>query len=530
MVRQYFLQGVVTLWFVVFSPFAHSFNPLESLSKALNSDAGQTSRDKAGHAQATGSSRAAQLNRGSASERQVVYEGYAREMLPIKQLIAEGKIDDAIETKKKQYPKPEDHDVLAHLELGALSLDAAKFQEARDHFTHAERGQVEQKDRSTVGGFFSSVRDTTVSTLTGNEELGEYLGPGFERVLMLNYKSIAYMLDGDRNAYNVTRRAIDLQNIEKKKFDEQVRAAEQEISERKKEQQANGNDLQKVGFDAVVEEQYQAADKLAKKVPSAFVNPFGFYMAGVVQELDSYEDKSLRDNARISYQKALELNPNSSVIKQAVDSLKKPPRKDHRLVHVVVGDGFSPEKKLLKFDLSMGLAMPTEIELPIYEPVASKVHRIEVQTTKGKRWAKLSEVADISALALRYQQDASPLAQLRMMTTVIRNVVEGHAWNQAAKQSGLFGGLVMAVKKERDAMVHPDMRAWTTLPSRLLAARFYVPEWVSIIKLIVYDKQGRVLNSRVVKIDKNSHNFVYARTIDETLYTTSSDKMWVGMR
>lgn len=530
MVRQYFLQGVVSLLFVVCSPAAHSFNPFESLSKALNSDTGQTSQDDTGGAQPAGSTQSGRLNRGSASGRQVVYEGYARDMLPVKQKLADGEIDDAIETKQKQYPKPEDHDVLAHLELGALSLDAAKFREAQDHFTHAEQGQVEQKDRSTVGGFFSSVRDTTISTVTGNEELGEYQGPGFERVLMLNYKSIAYMLDGDRKAYNVTRRAIDLQNIEKKKFDEQVRAAEQEIAENKKEQKEKGADLEKVGFDAVVEEQYQAADRLAKKVPSAFVNPFGFYMAGVVQELDSYEDRSLRDNARISYQKALELNPNSSVIKQAVNSLKKPPRKDSRLVHVVVGDGFAPEKKLLKFDLSMGLAMPTEIELPIYEPVPSQVHRIEIQTTKGKRWAKLSEVADITALALRYQQDASPLAQLRMMTTVIRNVVEGHAWNQAARQSGILGGLVMAVKQERDAMVHPDMRAWTTLPSRLLAGRFHVPKWVSVIKLTVYDEQDRVLNSRVVKIDKNSHNFVYARTIDKTLYTASSDEMWVGMR
>ena len=32
--------------------------------------------------------------------------------------------------------------------------------------------------------------------------------------------------------------------------------------------------------------------------------------------------------------------------------------------------------------------------------------------------------------------------QLRMMTTVIRNIVEGQAWNQAQQQAGVFGSLL----------------------------------------------------------------------------------------
>ena len=214
--------------------------------------------------------------------------------------------------------------MLANLELGLLAIDAAALSDAKTSFEFAERKLGDKDERSTVGGFFSGAKDTVLATLTGIAELGEYPGAGYERVLMLNYKSIAHMLDGERSDYNVTRRAIDLQNIGKKKFDELVREAKTKIKEEESKQKEKGADLASYGFDTVVEEQYEATEKQALKVPSAFVNPFGFYVAGVVQELDSYEDKSLRDNARISYKKALELNPKSSVIKQAVKDLAKP--------------------------------------------------------------------------------------------------------------------------------------------------------------------------------------------------------------
>jgi hypothetical protein len=210
--------------------------------------------------------------------------------------------------------------------------------------------------------------------------------------------------------------------------------------------------------------------------------------------------------------------------------MQSPAPQGRRLVHVVVGDGFAPEKKLLKFDLAMGFGEPIDIELPIYEPVRSRVSRVEIQTTGGKRWASLSEVADITALALRHQKDAGPLVQLRMMTTVIRNVIEGQAWNQAQKEAGLFGQLMSKAKGARDEMAHPDKRSWSMLPSRLMAARIFVPKSVSHLKLVAYDSKGLVLSSQVVAIDKNSHNFVYARTIDNTLYTSSNDKMWVAMK
>lgn len=506
---------------------AHAFDPLSSLTKAVDAVAGSGGKNAASSSTAN---QVPQLTAGVEANRKVIYEGYAKDMLPIKKMLSTGAIEKAINARQQGNKDPKKFDLLTNLEVGLMSLDFADFKTAQDSFESAERAQVHKKDKSTVSSFFSGVGSTVISTISGNAELGDYPGVGFERVLMLNYKSIAFLLEGSRKAYSVTRRAIDLQNIEKKAFDEKIREAKEEIAKEEKEQKDKGADLAKVGFGEIIKKQYKDSDKKASKVASAFVNPFGFYVAGVVQEFDSYEDKSLRDNARISYKKALELNPASNVIKQAIKEIKKPAPKGRRLVHVIVGDGFAPEKKLLKFDLSMGFGQPTHIELPIYEAVGSEVYRIEAQTSNGKRWATLSEVADITALALRHQKESGPLQQLTMMTTVIRNVVEGHAWNQASKSAGVFGSLVSKVKSERDKMVHPDTRSWTTLPSKLLAARFYVPKSVSRIKISTYDRKGKRLSSKLVNIDKESHNIVYARTFNDVLYTASNNSMWVKVR
>ncbi len=516
---------------------ALAFNPLESFGKAVQDAMQQQQQPQEQQPNQLRARQAApaakapapggDLGIAMAAERRVVYEGYSKQMLPVKQLLSEGKADQALQSTLQTGGSANDRDMLGNLELATLAMDAAELDQSKDGFQRAERYLNAKEDRSTVVGIFSGAKDSVLSTLTGNAELGEYPGAGYERVLMLNYKSIAHLLDGERAAYNVTRRAIDLQNIEKKKFDELVREAQAKIKEEEEKQKAKGADVATFGLDAVIEEQYQSTEKKALKVPHAFVNPFGFYIAGVVQELDSYEDSSLRDNARISYKKALELNPKSSVIKQAMADMRKPARKGRRLVNVIIADGFAPEKKLLKFDLTLGASLPTTVELPLYEPVRSRISRVEIQTTSGKRWARASEVADISALALRFQKDAGPIQQLRMMTTVIRNIIEGQAWNQAQQQAGVFGDVFGKLKESRDEVAHPDMRSWTMLPSRLLAARFFVPKSVSQIKIVAFDAKGRRLASQVVKIDKESHNVVYARVIDKTIYATSSKKMWV---
>ncbi len=510
----------------------------------------------------------------SVSGRKVSYVGYSKGFQKTKKLLADGKAEKAyerqIKTLKKKKKKKKDEEAaeeasyrspnyLFALEQGVISLDANKREEAIAFMDEAENILDIRDERGAASGFFQAA-GTGTGKLLGFGEAGEYRGESFERILMLNYKSIAYMLDGERRAYNVTRRAISWQNEEKRAFDqylaevkakiaeeqeviteaEQSKAdeglTEEEIAAKRAEEAAKkaeeaaaqaavaslvpglGGVFSAVSLLSVLDQQYEASREKALQVPNAFVNPFGFYMAGIVQEYDSFEDRSLRDNARISYEKALELRPDSAVIKTAIEDINKPAPKGKRLVQVILSDGFAPEKKVLRFDYSVS-GSNVAVKLPIYEPHPSDVARAVLMDKEGNELAEFDLIADIDALALRYEYDSLPVQHLNLMVTIARQVLE----NKALDKLGMFG---TAVKMGKDSISNPDMRSWMTLPKKVLASRVYVPEDMGEVVLMVYDVNGDKLSEQEITLNTEHHNFVYARSINDTLYLDHSDELW----
>lgn len=463
--------------------------------------------------------------KGDASGRTVYYAGYSKKFLETKALIAKGNAEDAyrlreeklkIENQKKG--KNEMPGVLFSLEQAVIALDVNKRAAAITYLENSEAIIKEPKRKSGIVNLFSKMKNEIVNS-AGFDEFGEYYGEAYERILMLNYKSIAFMLDGDRKAYNVTRRSIDWQNDEKKLFDQEMAEVKDKLKEVEDKQAEKGNILSSMGIVGVISEQYKNSESKAMQVPSAFVNPFGFYMAGIVQEYDSYEDRSLRDNARISYQKAQELNPDSPAIKQALNDIQKIAPPGERLIHVVIADGFAPEKKVLRFDYCISGKKIT-MKLPIYEPVESMVSRVEMHNNQGELLANLSQVADIDAIAMRHQYDALPKQHLKITVAVVRTVFE----NKMLDKMGFLGDIG---KKFRDDTTDPDMRSWMGMPKQILAARLFLPKGDGEVRLVSYDKNGKVLAERNLDLGGEEHSFVYVRTVDTAMYVDQSSKLWV---
>ncbi len=256
-------------------------------------------------------------------------------------------------------------------------------------------------------------------------------------------------------------------------------------------------------------------------MPSAYVNPFGYYVAGVVHEFESASDITLRDNARISYEKALKLNPDAAVLKQAVADLSKPAkRRDDRLVHVVVAVGFAPEKKTLLHGIQFGdQVLP--LKLPIYEPVLSEVKRIEVRDMKGKTLQVMSPLADVEAIVLRHQKDSQPFQNLRVGVALARSAVEKTFFSQLGQLGQKLGDM-------RDAMTTPDMRAWMSLPATIQAARLRLPGGTTRIQLVAIGQGGRELARATVSLGEGRHGFVYARSIEDQLVAHVSESLWMN--
>ncbi len=474
------------------------------------------------------------LNTKKLTEPTIETVGYSKDFLKIKKLIVSNKFEQAYQIQQDKVKQEDNPDFLYSNEAGLLALDVKKPLAAIAHFSAAEHYLKMNAEKSILSGAAGTFGNETLGLLIGMGELESYNGAPFERILMLNYKSIAYLLNGERKAYNVTRRAIDWQNIEHKEFKKSLALAEQKIAE-------EGNTAAKAGeainsssssaasildmlipgvknlFDEI-QKPYKRLEGSAQSVSSAYVNPFGFYIAGIVQEFDSFEDKSLRDNARISYRKALKLNPKSKVLQQAVKEVKRSPRRGKRLVQVVIADGFAPEKKVLHFRIpTPGGIIP--VKLPIYEPVASKIAHIRIKSGR-KTLATASVVADIEAITLRHQLDSMPFQHFKVIASITRSSLESIGWSQ-------LGGVGMALQEIREGFANPDMRSWRTLPKRLLGARFYVSKKLKSVTIISYDSRWRRLATKRVNLPKNEHSFIYARTIDNVLTTNVNKTLWV---
>ncbi|MCP4288352.1 MAG: SH3 domain-containing protein [Gammaproteobacteria bacterium] len=458
----------------------------------------------------------------------ISYAGYSKAFQPVKQMMEKGDLNGVAhfydEREKEIRAKLQDSEklidgigLLRWLERGTLSIDQGQLENSVSSFDNAETVLKGRQNESKLTSWFKSAAQFSAETALGNEELQAYPGEGYERVLMLNYKSIAYLLQGERKAYNVTRRAIDWQNMEKKAFEKKLREAKDDLTKKNQERSQKGDESDLSGR---VSQDYAALDAKAKTVPSAYVNPFGYYVAGMIQEYESYDDWSLRDNARISYNKALALNPKSKTLKKAAREMKKRNAPaGTRLVHIVVADGFVPEKKMISYAINAG-QQSVPIKLPIYEPVKTRVHRIEVQTSGGKRLATLSPIADIEALCLRHQKDSEPFRQLRVTLAVASSVVTKGVLSN-------LGFVGQAISEQKDQMAAPDMRSWMSLPSTIQAARLHLRRGVSKLKIVSYDRRGRRLASKTVNINKRSHDFVYARSINRMIYADASREMWM---
>lgn len=473
-------------------------------------------------------------NSSSVANEEEFYSGYAKEFHPTRQLLQQGQweqVSTAYRDQEKKLKKNTKNDkeylqnvgTLGLMEQGMIYLLSGDLDRSISRISKAEQLlEIEGSDSEAV--------DVTVSTLgktvTGDREQEAYRPAGFEKVLMLNYESISYLLKGNRKAYNVARRSIDLQKREHEKFEEEIKESKKKMEEKKEEQQNKGEPAPFGKVGETIRALLGKHEDVATEVPNAFVNPFGNYVTGMIHEYDAYKEtmvqKSLLDNAKIAYEKGLELNPDSKLFKNAVKELEEGnrPPENTRLLHVVAGRGFAPVKMTIKTSIYID---NTEVpfQLAKYTPIPTPIKRITVETKKGKELAELSTISNIDSLVLRYQQDQTPQRIFDVTTSLIRNYAE----QKGAQELGMVGDQLTEV---RSSMKNPDTRSWSTLPKDLLAARFHLKKDIDTLNLVARDKNDQVIASSTVEVNDEHHDFIYTRAIQGQMKTMNSGQLWMN--
>ena len=190
--------------------------------------------------------------------------GYSQAFYPVKEQLKSGSTALALKTHKETFLN-KDSSFLSQVEHGVVALDTKNPKAAIMAFTTAEQILGEEYAGSKLGSLAESSSRNILSMITGSGEITNYPGEPFERILMLNYKSIAYMLQGERKAYNVARRSIDWQNIEKDRFRVEVKEAQEEQKKQLAKQKEKGNNLTGFGFADTMNKYYGNNKKKATK-------------------------------------------------------------------------------------------------------------------------------------------------------------------------------------------------------------------------------------------------------------------------
>ncbi len=394
---------------------------------------------------------------------------------------------------------------LSLAERGLLSLNTGDFEHALIYFDAAEQkmGKVEDyTSEEKTGSFFK----TLGSFATGSDEISDYEMRGYEKVMVLNYKALTYLLMGNRASYNATRNAIDRQIAEREVWEKEKIKIEAEQEKQKKESAdksffSSGEDWTTL-FTGKVS---QYAKDSAEQVRSAFVNPFSDYLNAVVMEFDSLDDPSIADNAQKAYKEVLNSNPNCTVAKEAYKSIV--PEKNSRLVHIIWADGFAPHKTIAAMEVP-GVKLENNKSLvykySTFEPIDSKVDKARV--TINKKNIALEQLSNVESLLFRDEQDSVSWRVTQMFSYVLR--------------TSLVGDLAAMAQK-------PDTRSWLSLPKNVKVARLYVPNNTKEITIETLDNKGKVIATSKTPLADVGPTVVYAVSYNDQLVTYHNQKSWI---
>lgn len=397
---------------------------------------------------------------------------------------------------------------LAIVERGLLALNVGDLDRALFYFDAAEEKlnlAEEQTGVDSVASTASSWGKTGLSALVGAEEISDYSMRGYEKVMLLNYKALCYMLKGDRRAYNVTRRAIDLQQAEWEKFKELLA-----------KNQAEDEKVDSAALKAAsVDDRSDEVKAKAKLVASAYVNPFGDYLNALMMEMDGFDDPTMRENARIAYAKVVENNKDCTAAKTAEKNVRKGVPRGTKMVQVILSDGFAPIRveKQMKLELDKNNKVYAYVNYANAEPVATDTARARVKF--GGRTVNMSSLTKMESLVLRDEEDRMPLRATMFALALVKQI-------GAASFLGELGTQLAS------AVQRPDTRSWMTLPNQVQVARIVVPASQDSIALSTYDAKGNVLATEKVKIAKRGPSVVYAVSYGKHLKAYANSFSWVN--
>lgn len=344
--------------------------------------------------------------------------------------------------------------VLYLQELGRVSQLQGQREASRNAFAGAVAAYDAEDNSARIQ--VSSLAATGSAMLT-NDNARAYIAPDYERIFTRAYQALNYWAADDASGAAVELRAAALeQQVAANKRDKEIAKAEEDAEE---------NDIDVSQFDGY----FEGLNAVAGDVKSSFQNAWTFYLSALFWEAHrEYND------ALVDYKKALEIHPESTMLKEDVERVSAAmngQRVDGGLVAVIYEQGFVQPRA------EFSLPIPTihgyfSVAFPTYSlEDKPRPDSLRVLDTGMQPLGETQVMADVGALAAKDLKERMPGMLVRQ---TLRATTKYNLQKQANDNYGVLGAFATQIYNLVSEQA--DRRSWLTLPAYAQATRFSLPQ------------------------------------------------------
>lgn len=344
--------------------------------------------------------------------------------------------------------------VLYLQELGRVSQLQGQREASRNAFAGAVAAYDAEDNSARIQ--VSSLAATGTAMLT-NDNARPYIAPDYERIFTRAYQALNYWAAGDTTGTAVELRAAALE--------QRVAANKREKEIAKAEEDAEENNVDVSQFDGY----FEGLDAVAGGVKSSFQNAWTFYLSALFWEAHrEYND------ALVDYKKALEIHPDSTLLKEDVERVSnamKGKPVDGGMVAVIY------EQSFVQARAEFSLPIPTvhgifSVAFPTYAlEDKPRPDSLRVLDTAMQPLAETEVMADVGALAAKDLKERMPGMLVRQ---TLRATAKYNLQKEANDNYGAFGAFATQIYNLVSEQA--DRRSWLTLPAYAQATRFTLPQ------------------------------------------------------
>ncbi|HDZ4966106.1 TPA: hypothetical protein RTG53_001641 [Campylobacter jejuni] len=396
--------------------------------------------------------------------------------------------------------KKNDDVIYTGLNAGLIARNCGDFNKSNVFFDAAEESYKYDVDLENV----SSKVVKFVGTTLFNDNIVDYDGSLYERIMVNVYKALNYMEEDDyENARVEFNRALVRQDKAKEYFAKEIEQNRQDLEKAKEDKNYNKNMNEN---SKVIKAQY---DNLFKEFDTTknFINPYATYLASVFFFMDKDYRKAadLFREVAIIYPKNKTIKKEAKIFKEYAAKIKV--KKAKKYIFVVYENGFGAIKD--EFVLTLPFIVDkkiisTNIALQTLKKRESSFANLNINGQNTNDFVDLDNI-----VATEFKINMPTMITKALAQTIVKTTL-----NVAVANNDSTGGWLSLVTAVATAVTNKaDVRSWRGLPKSIAIATIENDG-----NLEIQDPQGNVLFQK--SLDKNKNALVVVRSFAPYLPTS----------